>query len=70
MKLVRTVIGVGVTVGVQLFFNWAVDDTNDIATKYFFGAAFPYFCNSFFVFGLFPALCSKIGLVQKESNFV
>ena len=69
-RIVRTVIGVGVAVGFQTLFDWMVNGTNDIATKYFFGAAFPYFCNSFFIFGLFPVLCAKVGLVQEESNFV
>ena len=68
-RLLRMVLGVGITVCVQLFFEWAISDTNDLATKFFFGKAVPYFLNSFFVFGLFPVACKWLRLVQKEEQF-
>ena len=69
-RLVRTILGVSITVGNQVFFTWVTRETNDIATKFFFGEAVPFFLNSYFIFGLFPILCKHMRLVQQEDTFV
>ena len=66
----RTILGVGTTIGVQLFFGWVTHKTDDIATKFFFGEALPFFLNSWFIFGLFPILCKYMHLVQQDDRFV
>ena len=63
-RLLRMLIGISIAVGVQLLATWAVRETNDAATKFFFGHAAPYFLNSFFIFGFFPILCKYMHLVQ------
>ena len=68
-RVLRMVLGLAITVGVQVFFTWCVSSTNDIATMYFFGYAVPYFVNSFFIFGLYPIICTWIGLVQEDQSF-
>ena len=62
-KLTRMVIGVAITAGNMYFFNWIVSNSNDTATKYFFGKAVPYFINSFFIYGIFPIVCKHINLI-------
>ena len=59
-------MGVAIAVGIQMFFAWMTNQTNDLATKYFFGHLVPLFLNSFIIFGLFPLFCKHVGLVQKE----
>ncbi len=67
-RVLRTVLGISVAVGIYYFFQWVTSETNDIATKYFFGNLIPQFLTSFFIFGLFPILCKLIGLVQSDNE--
>ena len=68
-RLIRMVLGLAIAIGVQYFFYWAVKQTNDIATRFFFGYALPNFLNSFFIFGLFPVICKRLKLVQQDEQF-
>ena len=63
------VIGITIVVGIQFLATWGVRETNDAATKFFFGHAAPYFLNSFFIFGFFPIICKYMNLVQKQEQF-
>lgn len=68
-RLLRMILGVAITVGVQTFFLWVTEGVNDEATRYVFGYALPGFLNSFFIFGFFPIACVHMRLVQKEEQF-
>ena len=62
-RLLRMILGVAIAVAIQYFFTWVTQQTNDIATKYFFGHALPFLINSFIIFGLFPIACKYMRLV-------
>ena len=61
LKLGRGVFGSAIAAGV--FFAFQEIPCNDNPTRFFFLYALPAFLISFFVFGVFPIICSKIGLV-------
>jgi hypothetical protein len=64
-KLLRTILGMALTVGIYAAF-WATIYHSPIqSTRYFFGFAAPALFISFFMFGLFPIACKYIGLVRK-----
>lgn len=68
LRLIRAVIGCGIA-GVT-FYGFQKIPTNDNPTKYFFHFALPYLLLSFFIYGVFPILCSKIYLVNyNQSNY-
>ena len=68
-RLLRTVLGLALVFGTTYFIRWTVEGTNDISTLYFFGYSVPYFATSFFVFGLYPIVCSKwLGLCSKADT--
>ena len=64
-KAIRTMIGMTVAFFTIQFFLWAVEKTDDVATKFFFGRAVPEFCVAFFIFGFFPIICKWTYLVLK-----
>lgn len=62
-RVIRTILGLSIAYGVFYAFDLVLAESNDIATRYFFGSALPMFLMSFFIFGLYPIICNKIGLV-------
>lgn len=45
------------------------DKLADFATQYFLAHLLPNLLISFFIYGLYPVLCSKIGLVISAEDF-
>jgi hypothetical protein len=64
-KLLRTLLGLAVTVSIYAAFWYMVKDSSIYSTRFFFGFAAPALFISFFMFGLFPIVCKYIGLVRK-----
>jgi len=67
-KLIRTIIGLSIAAGFNYLFFLFVKSSNDVATRFFFGRACPMFIMSFFIFGLYPIVCNKIGLVLQADQ--
>jgi hypothetical protein len=61
-KLVRGIIGLIIAIVVFLLFQ--LIPGNDNPTIFFFHNAFPALVISFFIFGIFPIICNKVGLVK------
>jgi hypothetical protein len=67
LRILRTVIGLGVSGGV--YYGFYSIPTNDNPTKYFFHYVMPALIISFFIYGIFPVICLKCKLVQvKEAD--
>ena len=55
--------------GIAYFFFFVTKNSNDQATKFFFIFFLPNALVSFFVFGFFPIICNRIGLVISSEQF-
>ena len=65
-RIIRGVIGCGISGGIFIGFQYI--PCNDNPTRFFFRYAVPTLFLSFFVFGIFPILCQKVGLVRVNSS--
>jgi len=65
-RIIRGLLGSAISVGT--FYLYRLIPTNDSPTKYFFHFALPCLQSSFFVYGIFPIICLRIGLVDKNDN--
>jgi hypothetical protein len=61
-KLARGLLGTGIAGGA--YFAFEQIPCNDNPTRFFFLYALPALSISFFVFGVFPIICDKLGLVD------
>lgn len=61
-RIIRAILG-GVISGL-VFWGFNSIPAHDNPTKYFFHFVIPNLLLSFFIYGLFPVLCWKIGLVR------
>jgi hypothetical protein len=68
-KILRLILGLSISMGVAYFFFFITKNSNDQATKFFFIFFLPNALVSFFVFGLFPIICNRIGLVISSEQF-
>lgn len=68
-RILRSVIGISLAIGVFKASDLMTSTTTDMATKYFFSFLLPNLLTSFFYFGIYPVLCKKIGLVISEKDF-
>ena len=62
LRIIRGVLGCAISGAV--FFGFQFIPCNDNPTRFFFLYALPALLLSFFVFGVYPILCQKIGLVK------
>lgn len=65
-RIVRGILGTAIAGGV--FYTFQMIPCNDNPTRFFFLFAFPALTISFFVFGVFPIICNKIGLVNNSGT--
>lgn len=68
-KLLRLVLGLSISIGIAYFFFFITQHSNDQATKFFFIFFLPNALISFFIFGFFPIICNRIGLVISSEQF-
>jgi hypothetical protein len=68
-KILRLILGGAISGGLAYACFYVAEDSSDQATKFFFIFLLPNFTISFFIFGLFPILCNKIGLVIPRAEF-
>jgi hypothetical protein len=61
LRLIRAVIGGAIAGGA--YYGLIMIPANDNPTAYFFHFVLPAFCISFFIYGIFPVICMKCGLV-------
>ena len=61
-RIARSVLGCGIVVAVYTAFQYV--PCNDNPTRFFFRYALPALSLSFFIYGLFPIICLRIGLVD------
>jgi hypothetical protein len=66
-RAVRAIIGAFVAVGLYAFFYFLMRNNRDQSTVYFFRYALPAFVISFIMYGFFPVVCKKIGLVATHT---
>ena len=59
-------MGCGITVGV--FYLVRMIETNDSSTIYVLHHAIPALFFSLFIYGLFPLICQKVGLVDETDH--
>jgi hypothetical protein len=62
LRIIRGVLGC--LISGSVFVAFQLIPCNDNPTRFFFLYALPALSLSFFVFGIFPILCQKIGLVR------
>eukprot|EP00349_Pseudokeronopsis_sp_Brazil_P000047 CAMPEP_0202956488 /NCGR_PEP_ID=MMETSP1396-20130829/993_1 /ASSEMBLY_ACC=CAM_ASM_000872 /TAXON_ID= /ORGANISM="Pseudokeronopsis sp., Strain Brazil" /LENGTH=477 /DNA_ID=CAMNT_0049673519 /DNA_START=6 /DNA_END=1439 /DNA_ORIENTATION=- len=62
LRLIRALLGCGIAGGV--YYGFQQIPAEDSPTKYFFHYVLPALLVSFFIYGLYPILCLKIGLVS------
>jgi hypothetical protein len=65
-RLARGFLGSGIVAGIYLLFQ--LIPCNDNPTRFFFLYGLPSLSLSFFIFGVFPIICSKIGLVTAKGR--
>ena len=64
-KILRTIIGIGLAVGIYFLFNETSNESYDVSqqmTEYFFQRALPSMLTGFLIFGPYIILCDKAGL--------
>ena len=64
-RVARGLLGCAVSTGIFIGFQYI--PCNDNPTRFFFRYALPALSLSFFIFGIYPILCKKIGLVKVNS---
>ena len=65
-RIIRGFLGCGIMVGA--FYLFQLIPCNDNPTRFFFHYGLPALSLSFFIYGLFPLICLKIGLVQTDTT--
>ena len=68
IKIVRTFIGCVWTIGVTCLFIFIYSRSYGMLPRFVWAMFLPFFLNSFFIFGLWPFICSKVGLINRESQ--
>ena len=66
-RAARAVLGAFVATGLYALFFLFMRDNSDTATVYFFRNALPAFTISFIMYGVFPVLCKRLGLVASNN---
>ena len=66
-RVLRAILGSFVAVGIYLLFIFIMKNNRDQSTVYFFRYAFPALLISFFIYGVFPVVCLKLGLVETKT---
>ena len=65
-RLARAIIGTLIVTGFYIACLQIPGDNN--ATIFMFRYALPNFCISFFIYGIYPILCMRMGLVKDSSS--
>lgn len=63
-RLLRGVLGCSITSGMYVVYN--LIPCNDNPTRFFFRYTVPALTLSFFIYGIYPILCNKIGLIDRS----
>lgn len=65
-RIIRGLLGCAIALGIHTAFQFI--PCNDNPTRFFFLFALPAMILSFFIYGIFPIICMKIGLVKDSTT--
>ena len=68
-RLVRSLLGLSLAIGVTESMALFTNKMTDFASQYFYSHLLTNLVLSFFIFGLYPVICSKCGLMISAEDF-